>query len=155
MKELQEIIKQEPVYLNEWKGKIDIISDFNSLYMSQKEYEAATAPYPNVERWEQKKKEMTKALLDWSDINILFASYGNEDYSGSAWVLFKKDGKLFEVNAGHCSCNGLGGEWNPSETSLEELKHRLEKGTLGDSDYSGNIFATELKKFLGLNLCTH
>ncbi|MGL5284386.1 MAG: hypothetical protein ACRC8W_22010 [Plesiomonas shigelloides] len=57
-----------------------------------------------------------------SDIEILFAAYEYEDYDGSAFVLFKQDGKLYEVNGGHCSCYGLEGQWEPEETSVEYLK---------------------------------
>lgn len=48
---------------------------------------------------------------------ILLASYDNEDYEGSAYVLFERDGKLWEVTGGHCSCNGLEGQWDPEETN--------------------------------------
>lgn len=62
-------------------------------------------------------------------IEVLLASYTYEDYEGSAFVLFRKNGKLFEVNGGHCSCYGLEGQWEPEETSVESLKHRLEHDT--------------------------
>jgi len=64
---------------------------------------------------------------------IIVASYTYEDYSGDAFVLFRKDGKLFEVNAGHCSCYGLSesdycgdtnSQWGPEETTLEALQGR-------------------------------
>lgn len=65
-------------------------------------------------------------------VNILLASYENEMYSGHAFVLFEKNGKLFEVNGSHCSCYGLGenfyGEqtqWEPEETTIEALRHRI------------------------------
>lgn len=64
---------------------------------------------------------------------ILFASYTYEDYSGSAYVLFKRDGKLFEVEGGHCSCFGLETQWEPSETSKAALLFRLEKGYFPDN----------------------
>jgi hypothetical protein len=63
-------------------------------------------------------------------IEVLLADYTYEDYSGSAWVVFKKDGKLFEVNGGHCSCYGLEGQWEPEETTAEAIKHRAEEGRL-------------------------
>jgi hypothetical protein len=58
------------------------------------------------------------------DAEFLFAAYTYEDYSGSAFVLFRKDGKLFEVNGSHCSCYGLEGQWEPEETSKEALLKR-------------------------------
>ena len=42
-----------------------------------------------------------------NDVNILLAWYGGGDYDGSAFVLFERDGQLYEVNGGHCSCYGL------------------------------------------------
>jgi len=57
-------------------------------------------------------------------IDIIFAAYEYEDYSGSAFVIFLKEGILYEVHGGHCSCNGLEGQWEPEETSLEALMFR-------------------------------
>lgn len=82
--------------------------------------------------------------------NILFASYGVDNYSGDAWVLFEENGKLYEVNASHCSCDGLHGQWEAEEVVLIELKNRLINGTLGQNYFSDNEFNTELKTFLGI-----
>lgn len=51
---------------------------------------------------------------------VLFASY-NEcgGYDGDAWVLFEKDGQLYEVHGGHCSCYGLEGQWVPEAVVLK------------------------------------
>ena len=57
-------------------------------------------------------------------IKFIFASYEYEDYSGSAFVVFIENGKLYEVNGSHCSCNGLEGLWEPDETSLDALMFR-------------------------------
>jgi len=35
------------------------------------------------------------------------------------------------VDAGHCSCNGLEGQWNPSKTTADALRMRLPK----DNEY--------------------
>jgi hypothetical protein len=87
------------------------------------------------------------------DCEILLASYSYEDYEGDAFVLFKRDGKLFEVNGCHCSCHGLESQsysgdtdtqWEPEETTKEALEHRLENST----SYSGNEYAAELKQVL-------
>lgn len=64
---------------------------------------------------------------------ILYASYLREDYEGTAFVLFWRDGKLFEVNASHCSCYGLSEsdiegtpitQWQPEETTIASILHR-------------------------------
>ncbi|QBX32170.1 hypothetical protein [Pseudomonas phage PA1C] len=69
---------------------------------------------------------LTNGELD--NATILFAWYEYEDYSGSAFVLFERDGKYYEVHGSHCSCYGLspgsGGDnqWDPEECSVESLK---------------------------------
>lgn len=96
-------------------------------------------------------KEGVKSNFDIKENhNILFASYGEDNYSGDAWVLFEENGKLFEVNGSHCSCYGLEGQWEAEEVVLPELENRLTKGTFGQDNYSDNEFANELKTFLGI-----
>jgi len=81
-------------------------------------------------------------------VKVLLASYGYGNYCGVAFVLFKRDGKLFEVNANHCSCYGLEQEWYPEETTKEALLHRLNEGKLGDDGYTDNVFRDELREVL-------
>ena len=59
---------------------------------------------------------------------VLLAWYGYGDYCGSSFVLFKKEGKLYEVNGSHCSCYGLEGQWQPEETNKESLYLRATEG---------------------------
>jgi len=153
MKTLKELLTQPPVYLHDWakSEKIGVISDFDDVYISKSEYEAEAAPYANVEVWIERKAKMKEAIERWRPINILFASYSYQDYSGDAFVLFERDGKLYEVNGGHCSCYGLEGQFEPEETDIDVLKHRLIEGKLGCNDYCGNEFSSELKKFLGID----
>lgn len=89
---------------------------------------------------------------------VLLAYYHVGDYGcdSSAFVLFEKDGKLFEVNGGHCSCYGLaekdwGGEnstqWDPEETTVEALEHRLVHGSLGSvGGYDNAGYAEESRR---------
>jgi hypothetical protein len=53
---------------------------------------------------------------------LIFAYYSYED--GTALVVYQRGGKLYEVNGGHCSCNGLEGQWEPEETTPEALSAR-------------------------------
>lgn len=71
---------------------------------------------------------------------VLLASYTYEDYSGSAFVLFARDGKLYEVHGSHCSCYGLSessysgdsrSQWDPEETSVEALRFRTRNPEYG------------------------
>lgn len=152
MKTIEEIVKQEPVFLNNWTSKIDLIGDFEEIYMTEAEYKAEKAPYANVQAWEEKKLRMARAIEQFKDTNILFASYGTANYSGDAWVLFEKDGELWEVSASHCSCYGVEGQFSPEKVVLPELKNRLINGRLGDDHYSDNVFKTQLASFLGIEL---
>lgn len=94
------------VYLNDWAegGRDEMISNFG----------------------------IDKAALEGAE--ILIASYTYEDYEGSAFVLFRRDGKLYEIVASHCSCYGLSEsnysgdtttQWQPAETTLEAQKQFL------------------------------
>ena len=86
---------------------------------------------------------------DLRDAFILLAWYGYGDYDGSAFVLFERGGKLYEVNGGHCSCYGLEECWDPEETDAQALLHRIEHGRLGqDSYYDECTFGDYLKKLL-------
>lgn len=55
---------------------------------------------------------------------LLFASYGGASYEGDAFVIYERDGKLYEVHGGHCSCYGLEGQWEPEETTWAALAAR-------------------------------
>lgn len=63
-----------------------------------------------------------KGALESSE--VLFAFYGGGSYEGQSLVIYKKDGKYFEVNGSHCSCYGLEDQWSPEETTLESIFQR-------------------------------
>ena len=98
--------------------------------------------------WSSKEDVARDFETNLDNVNLLFASYGYENYSGDAFVLFEQDGKLFEVNGGHCSCYGLEGQWEPEETSIEAITHRLYVGKMGQDTYCGNQYSSELKEFI-------
>lgn len=66
------------------------------------------------------------------DEEVLLAIYDTPGYEGHAFVLFERDGKLFEVHGGHCSCCGLEGQWEPEETSWAAIAMRPDH----DIDYA-------------------
>jgi hypothetical protein len=76
---------------------------------------------------------------------LYLAWYGYGDYCGSSIVIFKKDGKLYEVNGSHCSCNGLEGQWEPEETSWSALAKR---NWSNDHCEGGGIATAELQKLI-------
>lgn len=92
-------------------------------------------------------------------IRILLAYYGYESYSGTAFVLFRKGKKLYEVHGSHCSCNGLEDQWRPESTTVKFLAKSVNQNGMGrepsyDYDENGrphngtNLFADELKLVL-------
>lgn len=116
------------MYLNDWNEKRDMVRDFSGLYRDE---------------------DIDKAMAGFEHVDVLLASYSYENYSGDAFVLFRdtRDGQLYEVHGGHCSCYGLEDQWSPELCDLQSLKHRLEEGNLGCS-YSGNEFSSELAQVL-------
>jgi len=64
---------------------------------------------------------------EFQEMTIIAAGYDCESYEGSAMVVFRKEGKLYEVHGSHCSCNGLDDQWSPEETTYEALIDRLNK----------------------------
>lgn len=121
--------------LNNWAGKTEqeVFEEFDGdRWSSYRESD----PTPTLEKPE------------FAGAEILLASYGAPAYEGYAFVLFRRDGKLWEVNASHCSCYGLEGQWSPEEVTAQELRHRVEVGRLGAGEYDENPFAAELLQVL-------
>lgn len=65
---------------------------------------------------QQAKEELARKFeIDVSalaDANLLIARVSQGGYEGDAFILLERDGKLFEVNGGHCSCYGFEGQWD-------------------------------------------
>lgn len=101
------------IYLNEWKNKDD-------------ENGVATIKYQfNI------KEEALK------DVEIQLASYTyHSDYTGRAYVLFKKDGKFYEVNASHDSLYGLENKWNPQKINILKVYHQSKSRNYRSGDYA-------------------
>jgi hypothetical protein len=81
---------------------------------------------------------------------MLLAYYAIEGYEGSAFVLLRKDDRLYEINASHCSCRGLENNWEPEEVTKEALLHRIGSGRLGRDYEDNNTFAAELLAVLDI-----
>lgn len=98
--------------------------------------------------WFDNEKDITSAFqMDPASLagcTVLFAAYDG-DYDGQALVVFRLDGKLYEVNGSHCSCYGLEDQWDPELTSHEALWHRIEHGTLG---YTLGAYTAGFKEML-------
>lgn len=53
-----------------------------------------------------------------TETELVYAGYEVDGYDGNAIVVFIREGKWFEHNDGHCSCNGL--EWGAVEETTPE-----------------------------------
>lgn len=93
--------------------------------------------------------EAPKDALDGTYIYLAWYGYGS--YCGSSFVLFEKDGKLYEVNGSHCSCYGLEGQWGPEETSWEALKEREFYDEYDGSDEANERLQALVKNNLRVN----
>lgn len=132
MRTIQELVSQPPIFLGRFSKPKDVINQFFGISYSD----------------EAEKEEIYKQFVN---INILFAHYEGCSYDGYAFVLFEKEGKLYEVNGSHCSCYGLEDQWIPEETFLEALKFRIKEGKLGNNGYcSDTNFKGELETFLSI-----
>ena len=76
-------------------------------------------------------KEWDGALEELVGAELLYAEYDQGSYEGSAFALFRKDGKLYEAHCSHCSCYGLD-NFDPEETTVAALKLRPTTGKLHD-----------------------
>lgn len=65
---------------------------------------------------------------------IIIAYELQEYYEAASWFLFRRGGKLFEVNASHCSCYGFEGQWLPEAVTKEELLRRKHIAYGAESD---------------------
>ncbi len=79
---------------------------------------------------------------------VLLAAYCRDSLGGEAFVLLRRDGLLYEVNASHDSAGSIAGQWEPEETLVEALQYRLDKGRLGCDEEGGSVFAHELRFLL-------
>jgi len=119
-----------PIYLHNWSSKDEMIADFENVYGADKLTDEQKAKYDHVD--------------------VILASYGTDNYSGDAFVLFQNNvnGLYYEVNGSHCSCYGPEGQWGEEPCELEVIKHRVLDGRLGSDDYSDNVFKTEILEVL-------
>ena len=72
---------------------------------TDRDHVAQEFEYGSGNRWSNENPFVIAADFP-TDEEVLLATYNYENYNGSAYVLFKRDGKLYEVIGAHCSCNG-------------------------------------------------
>jgi hypothetical protein len=59
------------------------------------------------------------------DRNFLFTAWEFDPFNSKMRAIFYLNGKLYEVAAEHCSCNGYKGQWQPREVTSAALAMRL------------------------------
>ena len=81
--------------------------------------------------------EVPLSDLDGIELVVAYMSEGSGGCDSDAFIVFRKDGKLYEVNGGHCSCYGFEGQWEPEETNVAAIIQRQDWAIAGggyDSD---------------------
>jgi hypothetical protein len=116
-------VHEREIFLNEWRG-----GDLDTL-----------------------KRVFGIGARQLAGTEVLLAAYCRDNFGGEAFVLLRRDGRLYEVNATHDSTGSFVGQWEPEETFVEALQYRLNKGRLGCDEEGGSLFADELR-FLLLEL---
>jgi hypothetical protein len=116
-------VHEREIFLNEWQG-----GDLETL-----------------------KRAFGISARELAGVEVLLAAYCRDSLGGAAFVLLRRAGVLYEVNASHDSAGSIAGQWEPEETLVEALQYRLDKGRLGCDEEGGSVFADELR-FLLLEL---
>lgn len=77
--------------------------------------------------WPWLPREEQKPPLSLAGYAVIYAVYEQDGYDGSAEVLLrhKATGDLYTVEADHCSCYGLEGQWELKRTHVDVLRARL------------------------------
>lgn len=86
--------------------------------------------------------EIAEETLRDTAILIAYMSEGSYGCDSDAFIVFRKDGVLYEVQGSHCSCFGFEGQWEPDPLeSIEAVLKRSDWALAGggyDSDQKGN-----------------
>lgn len=89
-------------------------------------------------------KEFRIERSELDEYEVLFAQYGIDGWEGTSILFLTKEGKLFINDASHCSCYGLEGQFDPSETTKEAMMLQLTRGRIRSFN-----FKNFLEKFFG------
>ncbi len=102
--------------------------------------------FQDFNSWEEVKKQYATDMPEPD--KVLYAQYLYEDYLGDSDVAYMNGGKYYLVHGSHCSCNGLEGQWEPTEYATKELFIAClmaMRGTGGMKDFILAAFAEEDK----------
>lgn len=109
MKTIEEIIKQTPIYLNDWENKEDVARDFDNEDILKLNILIASYTYK-----------------DWESSAFVLVEIDKK--------LYEVNGSHCS-----CSCFGLENQWDLEEVNLVEMQNRLVKGTFGSYEYKEQL----------------
>jgi hypothetical protein len=111
--------------------------------------ELASCTYDEEQKQSDRRNEWLAKNPDFpTEEEIVWASYEYENWSGSAYMFFQRNGKLYEYCDSHCSCNGLETEkFTFGETSWAAIGARDPNGELLGYGYHSE---TAVKALLAL-----
>ena len=89
-----------------------------------------------------------EAWLETAEVLVAYESVGDYGCDSSGFYLFRRDGKLYEVHGGHCSCYGFEGQFCPEETSLAYLQSDKFRLDVGGYDSESVANAEKVKAFV-------
>ena len=112
--------------------KVDVLALEDFSGMSEKEIKEKIA----------QDFDIAEEHLRDAEIMIAYMSEGSWGCDSDAFIVFRKDGVLYEAHGSHCSCFGFEGQWEPGPIeSIEAVLKRSDWALAGgsyDSDQKGN-----------------
>lgn len=129
MKTIEQILRQEPVFMKNWKCKNDVFESFG--IESDEDVNILFAYYSYEDYY-----GLAFVLVEKS--GQLYEVHGSHC---SCYGLDEEDAD-----------GSVNSQWDMEETNLEVLEHKLTNGEFGFDDYCGNYFREELCDFLGVTL---
>lgn len=143
VKEFNEIIKLDPIFLGDGTPRESYTKTMLNSYLNILNMDNLITAFTSIHRSAIGSREEFKAILD--ELKVLIA-IGSSDYNyeGDIWVLYEKNGKLYEVSTFHDSISGF--DWDPEEVSMEELLNRFIEGTFFNK--FGEKVKSKIQEFL-------
>jgi predicted nucleic acid-binding Zn finger protein len=93
--------------------------------MEKRVYKEGWSEWNDLRRnFSQTYGELAKEIPE-KEPSKVFAVYDDGGYEGSALVIYVEKRKFYIVEASHCSCYGLEGQWEPTVHEKVELKKML------------------------------
>lgn len=80
-------------------------------------------------------------VLDGCEIVVAYKSVGSWGCDSDAFVVFRRGGRLYEVNGSHCSCYGFEGQWEPEEVPDVEAICQRDDYCLAGGGYDDDAHA--------------